>query len=75
MHRPQSPALRCPYCGCTDLVQARQGGYGALTGESIWVGCELYHDVCMRCGSVARSYVKDPRKLKKLRDRGEYREE
>ena len=32
-------------------------------------GADLYHSVCRNCGSVLRSYVKDPEKLLKKKDR------
>ena len=34
-------------------------------------GVSLYHSVCRHCGSVVRSYVKDPEKLLRRKDRKE----
>ena len=61
---------RCPYCGCTEMIECYQTGYGALAALSNKLGGRaLYHAVCRRCGSVARSYVKEPEKLLKRKDR------
>ena len=32
-------------------------------------GIGLYHSVCRNCGSVVRSYVKEPEKLLKRKER------
>ena len=66
----QTGYCRCPYCGGTEMIECYQTGYGALTATSNKLGGRaLYHAVCRRCGSVARSYVKNPEKLLKRRDR------
>lgn len=60
----------CPYCGGTDFIESCQDGYAAITATSnIWGGRKLYHSVCRKCGSVVRSYVKEPEKLLKKKDR------
>lgn len=61
---------RCPYCGGTELTEAFQTAYGAVSGTSNRLGgVPLYHTVCLKCGSVVRSYVKKPEKLLRRRDR------
>ncbi len=66
----QNGPFRCPYCGGTEMIECFQTGYAALTATSHKLGGRtLYHDVCRRCGSVTRSYVKEPEKLLKRRDR------
>ena len=61
---------KCPYCGCTEIITAFQSAYGAITGEHHKLGgTALYHSVCRDCGSVLRSYVKEPEKLLRRRDR------
>lgn len=63
----------CPYCGGTEMVEAYQSGYGAAVGvENKLGGASIYHIVCRNCGSVVRSFVKDPEKLLKMRDRRKY---
>ena len=60
----------CPYCGGTEMIEAYQGSYAVVTGLSHKMGgVILYHSICRRCGSVVRSYVKDPEKLLKKKDR------
>jgi len=62
--------LRCPYCGGEEMIEAYQSCYGAVTATSnILGGRTLYHMICRSCGSVVRSYVKEPEKLLKRRDR------
>ncbi len=60
----------CPWCGGSEMIEAYQSAYGALTATSNPLGGRpLFHAVCRRCGSVVRSYVKDPEKLLKKKDR------
>ena len=62
--------LRCPYCGCTEMIEAFQSAYGAVTATSNKLGGRtLYHSICRSCGSVVRSFVKEPEKLLKHKDR------
>ncbi len=64
------PNLTCPYCGGTEMIETVQEGYAALSAVgSAFRGASLYHSVCRSCGSVVRSYVKDPEKLLRKRDR------
>ncbi len=61
---------QCPYCGGTEMIEAYQTGYGAVSGTRHKLGgTPLYHTVCRRCGSVVRSFVKQPEKLLKRKDR------
>ncbi len=63
---------RCPYCGGAEMIEAFQSAYGAVTAtENKLGGCPLYHAVCRKCGSVVRSYVREPEKLLKRKDRRE----
>ena len=62
--------LECPYCGGTEMIEAYQSAYGAVTAKNnVWGGTPLFHTVCRRCGSVVRSYVREPEKLLKRKDR------
>ena len=61
---------RCPYCGGGEMIETFQTGYGAVSATRNKLGgCTLYHSVCRRCGSVVRSYVKEPEKLLRRKDR------
>ena len=59
----------CPYCLGTKFVEAKQSGYAEIYGEGFFNTSPLYHQVCLKCGSVVRSYVKDPNKLLKKENR------
>lgn len=59
----------CPYCGGEEFVYGVQNGYAQITGEGFTLSTELYHKICRDCGSVVRSYVHDPEKLLKRRNR------
>ena len=62
----------CPFCGGGEFIEAYQDGYAAITAVgNVWGGQKLCHVVCRKCGSVVRSYVKDPEKLLKRKDRRE----
>ena len=62
--------LRCPYCGGEEMIEAFQSCYGAVIATSnVLGGRTLYHMICRNCGSVVRSFVKEPEKLLKRRDR------
>lgn len=69
----------CPYCGGTEVIKCYGTGYetvtasnnkwGYLLGYTLGGSTKLYHSICRKCGSVVRSYVKDPEKLLKRKDR------
>jgi len=60
----------CPYCGGAEMIQAEQNGYAAIVATSHPLGGRtLMHSICRACGSVVRSYVKEPEKLLKRKDR------
>lgn len=61
---------RCPYCGGMEMILTYQTAYGAVSAvNNSWGGAPLYHCVCRNCGSVVRSFVEDPEKLLKRKDR------
>jgi len=58
---------KCPYCGSTEFVEGRQTGYAAVEPASkifTFKSQALYHKICLNCGSVVKSYVKNPNVLK-----------
>ena len=59
----------CPFCGDTEVIESYQSSYGSVYGINNVLGSTLYHSICRNCGSVVRSYVKDPEKLLKRKDR------
>ena len=56
-----------PYCRGTEVIGAYQSSVTAV--DNIWGVANLYHPICRNCGSVVRSYVKEPEKLLKKKDR------
>ena len=61
---------KCRFCGGTEFITAYQTGYArAESAESLFRSAVLYHTICRNCGSVVRSYVKDPEKLLKKSER------
>ncbi|HQM01301.1 MAG TPA: hypothetical protein PLH98_12210 [Ruminococcus flavefaciens] len=62
--------VQCPYCNSTQFTTAFQSGYATVTGvERPLSGMKPYHKICLSCGSVVRSYVLDPEKLLKRKNR------
>ncbi len=62
----------CPFCHGSEFIEAKQTGYAQISScANGWYSGELRHVVCRRCGSVVRSYVKDPEKMLKKKDRRE----
>ncbi len=61
---------KCPVCGGEDFIFAYQSGYGAATSyEGAFLGAALHHQICRNCGTVVRSFVNEPDKLLKRKDR------
>ena len=60
---------RCPFCGYSEFIEAKQYGTDAyVTGETIF-GQALKHTICRHCGSVVRSFVENPENLLKKKNR------
>ena len=63
---------KCPYCRGTDMIEGVQGGYGAVSEVNHgFRGEALHHIICRNCGTVIRSYVKDPEKMFPKKERKE----
>ena len=57
---------KCPYCNGIEMSEAYQANYAQITpSDNKWGGMPLHHTICLECGSVVRSYVKEPKKLLK----------
>ena len=61
--------VQCPYCNGTQFTTAFQQGFAIIGVERPLSGMQLYHKICLSCGSVVRSYVRDPEKLLKRKNR------
>ena len=60
---------RCPFCGYAEFIEARQIASEAYISGQALFGQELKYVVCRHCGSVVRTFVEDPEKLLKKKDR------
>lgn len=56
---------KCSYCGCENNVIGIQTSYGRVCADTRMLlnGQALYHVICLECGSVVRSFVKNPERL------------
>lgn len=56
----------CPFCGGIDMIETRVASYGGayLTpGNNSLRSAALFATLCRDCGSVVRTYCKEPEKL------------
>lgn len=61
--------MKCPYCGKEEFVTGKQGAAYAGITVSLLKERAVYHEICVNCGTIVRSYVKNPEKLRKKRER------
>lgn len=57
----------CPHCGARENVVGVQEGYSSVRPAYKLLSLKeqaLYHVICAKCGTVIRSYVENPEKLK-----------
>lgn len=54
----------CPYCGHNKFGMGFQWTHARVFKPHLNFGENLYHIICLNCGSVVRSYVKNPEKFK-----------
>lgn len=59
--------MTCSYCGASDTILCKQPyGYTSITPADKKIafnGQNFYHDICKNCGTVVRSFIKEPEKL------------
>lgn len=55
--RTPAPIDTCPYCGGNTFAEAKQRFISPV--DDGMHGSVLYHTVCIGCGSVVRSFIKD----------------
>ena len=55
----------CPKCGANEIGKGKQNSYANMfpVGK-MSLGSEIEHLLCMNCGYIIESYVKNPRKFK-----------
>lgn len=56
---------KCPYCGNKEFGKGFQRSSGKVVTNTLGIGKKLYHIICLSCGSVVHSYVKNPDNFKK----------
>lgn len=57
---------KCPYCGKEEFVEGKQEGYASIAPANkvlTFKSQTLYHLICLNCGAIVKSYVKEPKKL------------
>lgn len=57
---------KCPFCGGQEFVEGKQDGYSTIVPADkvlTFKSQVLYHIICLSCGSVVKSYVKNPQSL------------
>lgn len=62
---------KCQYCGGEEFIEARvDSAYGgAYVSTGVFRNTALYVIVCRNCGSVVRTYCKEPEKLYPKKER------
>lgn len=55
----------CPYCGCKKTAIGVMSGYANIRPNKTFTlkAQPLYHEICLDCGTVLRSFVKRPKDL------------
>ncbi|MBE6834711.1 MAG: hypothetical protein E7515_00500 [Ruminococcaceae bacterium] len=56
---------KCPYCGSFRNVIGFQDGYGSVQADKALTlkSQRLYHVFCLDCGTLIRSFVRNPERL------------
>lgn len=58
---------KCPFCGGEEMIETRVASYGGAYVTPAHKGglrsAALFATVCRDCGSVVRTYCKEPEKL------------
>lgn len=57
---------KCQYCGNDKFVEGKQFSQGAVYPKNKFLTFHyqiLYHIICVNCGAIVKSYVKNPKEL------------
>lgn len=60
-------ATECPKCGGKELGRGKHSGYAAMFPyDRGFFGSDVEYIICTECGFIIESYVKKPKKFKRL---------
>ncbi len=63
---------KCQYCGGEEFIEGQEGSYGSVCVSTAGLRSQaLFAVVCRNCGSVVRTYCKNPEKLYPRKERRE----
>ena len=63
---------KCQYCGGDEFIEGQEASYGGVYVSTGGLRSQaLYAIVCRNCGSVVRTFCKNPEKLYPKKDRRE----
>ena len=63
---------KCQYCGGEEFIEGWEGSYGGVYVSTGGIRNQaLYAIVCRNCGSVVRTFCKNPEKLYPKKERRE----
>lgn len=63
---------KCPYCGGEEFIEAKEYSYGGVYVSTGGFRSEtLFATICRDCGSVVRTFCKNPEKLYPKKERRE----
>lgn len=57
---------KCPFCGNEKFVEVKQEAYASVRPAYKIMSLKsqtLYHKICLECGSVVQSYIRDPKQF------------
>jgi len=52
--------INCPKCGGHEFASGKQTGYGKISPRPFGFGSAVFHTLCLDCGYILESYVKNP---------------
>lgn len=56
---------KCPYCGGTEFGEGYQSFQARMQSKNnVFKNSQIFHVICLDCGSIVRSYVEKPDKFR-----------
>lgn len=55
----------CPFCGCSEYIEAHAANIANISKNPAFSlkKATIIYQVCISCGTIIRSYVKNPKDL------------